>query len=79
LIGTEGQLGVIPANEAELFVILSPVGPYFSSGIKPINLVRYFLISSQTERPTRKLRIDKNTFKNICKFSGLHRLSKVTS
>lgn len=39
LIGTEGQLGVSPANEAELFVILSPVGPYFSTGVKPVNLL----------------------------------------
>ena len=39
MIGTEAQLGVAPAHEAELFVILSPVGPYFSTGVKPVNLV----------------------------------------
>jgi branched-chain amino acid aminotransferase len=42
LIGTENQLGVAPAHEAELFVILSPVGPYFATGAKPVNLVSSF-------------------------------------
>lgn len=39
MIGIEPTLGVAPATEAELFVILSPVGPYFSSGVKPVNLL----------------------------------------
>lgn len=39
LIGTEPTLGVAPADEAELFVLLCPVGPYFSTGIKPVNLL----------------------------------------
>merc|ERR1712008_396836 len=39
MIGIEPTLGVAPANEAELFVILSPVGPHFSSGVKPVNLL----------------------------------------
>lgn len=39
MIGIEPTLGVSPASEAELFVILSPVGPYFSSGVKPVNLL----------------------------------------
>merc|ERR1719394_1468907 len=39
LIGTEPTLGVGAANEVLLFVILSPVGPYFASGLKPVNLV----------------------------------------
>ena len=47
LIGTEGQLGVAPAHEAELFVILSPVGPYFSTGVKPVNLVRFVVTNTE--------------------------------
>jgi len=39
LIGTEPTLGVGAANEVLLFVILSPVGPYFASGFKPVNLL----------------------------------------
>ena len=39
IIGTEPTLGVGAANEVLLFVILSPVGPYFASGLKPVNLV----------------------------------------
>ena len=39
MIGTEAALGVSPASEAELFVILCPVGPYFASGLKPVNLL----------------------------------------
>ena len=39
MIGTESTLGMAPSTEAELFVILSPVGPYFSSGFTPINLL----------------------------------------
>ncbi|KAJ7462624.1 branched-chain amino acid aminotransferase II [Mycena galericulata] len=38
LIGTHKALGVGPPNEALLFVILSPVGPYFASGFKPVAL-----------------------------------------
>lgn len=38
LIGTQAALGVHPANDAMLFVILSPVGPYFKSGLKPVAL-----------------------------------------
>ena len=39
MIGTEPTLGLGAANEVVLFVILSPVGPYFDSSLKPINLV----------------------------------------
>lgn len=39
MIGTEPTLGVSPANEAKLFVILCPVGPYYSTGFKPVNLL----------------------------------------
>lgn len=39
MIGTEPTLGVGAANEVELFVILSPVGPYFAGGLKPVNLL----------------------------------------
>ncbi len=38
-IGTDPALGVSAATVAEIFVILSPVGPYFSSGVKPVNLM----------------------------------------
>lgn len=40
LMGTEPTLGVSPANEAVLFVIMGPVGPYFSTGqLKPVSLM----------------------------------------
>lgn len=39
MIGTEATLGVSPASEAKLFVILCPVGPYYSTGFKPVNLL----------------------------------------
>ena len=40
MIGTESTLGLGPSTEATLFVILSPVGSYFSAkGIKPVNLL----------------------------------------
>ncbi|KAG0568519.1 hypothetical protein KC19_6G025400 [Ceratodon purpureus] len=38
MIGTHPFLGVGPTREAMLYVILSPVGPYFPSGLKPIKL-----------------------------------------
>ncbi|KAF8310904.1 aminotransferase [Cantharellus anzutake] len=38
LIGTRPSLGVAPSSHAKLFVILSPTGPYFPSGFKPISL-----------------------------------------
>lgn len=38
LIGTHRALGVGPPSEALLFVICSPVGPYYPDGFKPIAL-----------------------------------------
>ncbi|KAF8527858.1 branched-chain amino acid aminotransferase II [Hysterangium stoloniferum] len=38
LIGTQPAIGVGPPNEALLFVICSPVGPYYASGFKPVAL-----------------------------------------
>merc|ERR1711874_439161 len=39
MIGTEPTLGVAPAGEARLFVLLCPVGPYYATGFKPVNLL----------------------------------------
>ena len=38
LIGTTASLGVGTPDRALLFVIASPVGPYYSSGFKPVSL-----------------------------------------
>ncbi|KAF8139930.1 aminotransferase [Boletus edulis] len=38
MIGTNGTLGVQPPTEALLFVICSPVGPYYPQGFKPVAL-----------------------------------------
>ncbi|KAF5377554.1 hypothetical protein D9615_005207 [Tricholomella constricta] len=38
LIGTQKAIGVGPPNEALLFVICSPVGPYYPKGFKPVSL-----------------------------------------
>ncbi|KAJ8084244.1 branched-chain-amino-acid transaminase bat2 [Marasmius tenuissimus] len=38
LIGTQKFIGVAPPTEALLFVICSPVGPYYPNGFKPIGL-----------------------------------------
>eukprot|EP00923_Selenidium_pygospionis_P032311 GHVN01057022.1.p3 GENE.GHVN01057022.1~~GHVN01057022.1.p3 ORF type:complete len:373 (-),score=43.66 GHVN01057022.1:2018-3136(-) len=43
-ISTQPSLPVAPPRSAKLFVILSPVGPYFPTGFKPVSLladVRY--------------------------------------
>lgn len=39
MIGTEATLGVAPSLDAKLYVILCPVGPYYSTGFKPVNLL----------------------------------------
>jgi branched-chain amino acid aminotransferase len=39
LIGTGPQIGVRPAEEFTFIVLVMPVGPYFKSGFKPVNLV----------------------------------------
>lgn len=39
LISTQNTLGVGPAATALLFVIASPVGPYYPSGFKPVRLL----------------------------------------
>ncbi|KAN0062868.1 branched-chain-amino-acid transaminase bat2 [Thecaphora frezii] len=38
MIGTEAALGVHPTKDALLFVITSPVGPYYKTGFKPVAL-----------------------------------------
>ncbi|XP_070557934.1 branched-chain-amino-acid aminotransferase, cytosolic-like [Ptychodera flava] len=38
-IGTTGSLGVNTAADSLLFVILSPVGPYFPTGFNPVKLL----------------------------------------
>jgi branched-chain amino acid aminotransferase len=38
LIGTEAFLGVRPAEEFTFFVILSPVGSYYSGGLAPVKI-----------------------------------------
>ena len=37
-VGTQRAIGVGPPNEALLFVICSPVGPYYPQGFKPVAL-----------------------------------------
>lgn len=37
-ISTEATLGVGPTRSAEIFVICSPVGPYYPEGFKPVTL-----------------------------------------
>lgn len=39
LIGTQNALGVGPSSDALLFVICSPVGPYYATGFKPVQLL----------------------------------------
>ncbi len=39
LIATEPSLGVRPASEHLYYVIVSPVGPYFKGGFKPISVL----------------------------------------
>lgn len=37
-VGTQKTIGVSPPTEALLFVICSPVGPFYSQGFKPVAL-----------------------------------------
>ncbi len=39
LIGTGPQVGVKPAEEYTFVVLVMPVGPYFKSGFKPVDLI----------------------------------------
>jgi branched-chain amino acid aminotransferase len=39
MIGTQPVIGVSPPNDALLFVICSPVGPYYPHGFKPVSLL----------------------------------------
>ncbi|CDZ98398.1 branched-chain-amino-acid aminotransferase [Phaffia rhodozyma] len=39
MIGTQAGLGVGPSSDALLFVICSPVGPYYPTGFKPVSLL----------------------------------------
>jgi len=39
VISTEETLGVLPPKSALLYVIMSPVGPYFRTGFKPVKLL----------------------------------------
>jgi len=39
MIGTQNTLGVAPSDSAKFFIILSPVGPYYPEGWKPVKLL----------------------------------------
>ena len=39
VLGTAPQVGVKPAGEYMFLVLVTPVGPYFKTGFKPVNLV----------------------------------------
>lgn len=39
LLGTGPQVGVKPANEYMFMVFVTPVGPYFKEGFKPVNML----------------------------------------
>lgn len=39
MIGIEPTLGVCSANKCLLFIVMGPVGPYFSTGVKPVSLL----------------------------------------
>lgn len=39
LIGTGAQVGVRPADEYEFIVFVTPVGPYYKDGFKPIEVI----------------------------------------
>ncbi len=39
VIGTGPQIGVKPANEYMFMVLVTPVGPYFKTGFKPVDLI----------------------------------------
>jgi len=39
LIGTSAQVGVKPASEYLFVVFVTPVGPYFKEGFKPVNVI----------------------------------------
>jgi branched-chain amino acid aminotransferase len=39
VIGTGAQVGVKPATEYMFLVFVTPVGPYFKTGFKPVNLI----------------------------------------
>jgi branched-chain amino acid aminotransferase len=38
LIGTGAEVGVSPAKEYEFIIFVTPVGPYFKEGFKPVNI-----------------------------------------
>ena len=39
LIGTQGSLGLAPSTQALLFVVLCPVGSYYSQAARPVSLL----------------------------------------
>jgi len=39
MIGTDPLLGVTQSNSALLYIITSPVGPYYPTGFKPVSLM----------------------------------------
>jgi len=50
LYGSSAEVGVKPANEYTFIVFVTPVGPYFRDGIKPVNM----LIARDVDRAAPK-------------------------
>lgn len=60
LIGTGAQIGVSPAKEYTFIVFVTPVGPYFKEGFKPVNIVIDRVIDRAAPKGTGHVKVGGN-------------------
>ena len=71
LIGTGAQVGVHPANEYRFVVFVTPVGPYFKGGAKPIT-IRVTDLDRAAPRGTGHIKAGLNYAMSLYNIGGAH-------
>ncbi|MCP3967708.1 MAG: branched-chain amino acid aminotransferase [Lentisphaerae bacterium] len=77
LIGTTAQIGISPAKDYELIIMVSPVGPYYKGGIKPVNAMILDHLDRAAPQGTGHIKVAGNYAAslyptNIAKKGGCH-------
>ena len=72
LIGTGAQVGVKPADEYLFLVFVTPVGPYFKEGFKPVNMLLTKEFDRAAPQGTGKYKVGGNYAASLTSMKKAH-------
>ncbi len=72
LIGSGAQVGVKPANEYLFLVFVTPVGPYFKEGFKPVNMLLTKEFDRAAPQGTGKYKVGGNYAASLTSMKKAH-------